>query len=266
MRQSSRQNAWKSPNECVKILNDYMFNETVLTLIVTETWINVDVTISSFQPRPVGAYGNVEYSITFVQKKPLKIYSTNELKIAAFVRKTKPRASSSSNGGNYTVVSGDTLWGIASKKLGSGTKWTTIYDANKDTIESTAKKHGKEQFGSRSLDMAGRSSDNPGIGVTMIDLTKIQYRVVVMDESKNQYNIKEYIENLGWEENDGELSVRTSFVAKNDKTSKGYLSKIIKPGCLVGVFATDGASQDEEVARGYVETWNPGLKRAEDIR
>ena len=95
----------------------------------------------------------------------------------------------------------------------------------------------------------------------MIDLAKIQYRVVVMDESKNQYNIKEYIENLGWEENDGELSVRTSFVAKNDKTSKGYLSKIIKPGCLVGVFATDGASQDEEVARGYVETWNPVEKR-----
>lgn len=26
----------------------------------------------------------------------------------------------------------------------------------------------------------------------MIDLTKIQYRVVAMDESKNQYNIKEY--------------------------------------------------------------------------
>ena len=55
----------------------------------------------------------------------------------------------------------------------------------------------------------------------MIDLAKIQYRVSVMDESKNQYNIKEYIDNLGWEENDGELSVRISFVAKNDKTSKG---------------------------------------------
>jgi len=138
-----KKNAWKSPNECVKILNDYMLNETVLTLIVTETWINVDVTISSFQPRPVGAYGNVEYSITFVQKKPLKIYDTNELKITAFVKQTKPRDSSSSSGGNYTVVSGDTLWGIASKKLGSGAKWTIIYDANKDTIESTAKKHGK---------------------------------------------------------------------------------------------------------------------------
>ena len=124
-----------------------MKNETVLNLIVTETWINVDVTISSFHPKPVGAYGNVEYSITFVQKKPLQIYTTNELKIAAFVKKTKPRNDSgggaSSGDGSYTVVSGDTLWGIASKKLGSGSKWTQIYDANAGTIEAAAKAHGK---------------------------------------------------------------------------------------------------------------------------
>lgn len=143
-----KKNSWKEPNECVKILNNFMKNETVLNLIVTETWINVDVTISSFQPRPAGAYGNIEYSITFVQKKPLQIYTTDELKIAKFVKKTKPRNDSggSSGGGggsNYTVVSGDTLWGIASKKLGSGSKWTQIYDANAGTIEAEAKKHGK---------------------------------------------------------------------------------------------------------------------------
>ena len=143
-----KKNSWKEPNECVKILSNFMKNETVLNLIVTETWINVDVTISSFQPRPVGAYGNIEYSITFVQKKPLQIYTTDELKIAKFVKKTKPRNDSggSSGGGGgstYTVVSGDTLWGIASKKLGSGSKWTLIYDANAGTIEAEAKKHGK---------------------------------------------------------------------------------------------------------------------------
>lgn len=141
-----KKNSWKEPNECVKILNNFMKNETVLNLIVTETWINVDVTISSFQPRPVGAYGNVEYSITFVQKKPLQIYTTDELKIAKFVKKTKPRndsgGSSGGGGSTYTVVSGDTLWGIASKKLGSS-KWTLIYDANAGTIEAEAKKHGK---------------------------------------------------------------------------------------------------------------------------
>ena len=96
----------------------------------------------------------------------------------------------------------------------------------------------------------------------MIDLSKIQYRVVVMDEKNNQYNIKDFIHSLGWEENDGEIAVRSSFTAKNDKTSKGYLSNIIKPGCLIGIFATDGGSLDEEVARGYVETWNPTEKNS----
>lgn len=96
----------------------------------------------------------------------------------------------------------------------------------------------------------------------MIDLSKIRYRVVVMDEKGNQYNIKDFIQNLGWEENEGEISVRSSFTAKNDKTSKGYLSSIIKPGCLVGIFASDGDSMDDEVARGYVEKWNPTEKNS----
>ncbi len=138
---------WREPGECVKILYDFMLNETVLNLIVTETWINVDATISSFQPKAVGAYGNVEYSITFVQKKALEIYTTNELKISAFVKKTRPRNGSGdaglSGGGTYTVASGDTLWEIAAKKLGSSSKWAQIYDANAGTIEAAAMAHGK---------------------------------------------------------------------------------------------------------------------------
>lgn len=98
----------------------------------------------------------------------------------------------------------------------------------------------------------------------MIDLSKITYRVVVISESGKQYNIKNYIENLGWEENENEISVRSSFTARNDKTSKGYLSSIIKPGCLIGIFATDGGSLDQEVARGYVEKWNPVQRNSGD--
>ena len=41
---------------------------------------------------------------------------------------------------NYTVRTGDTLWGIAKAKYGNGSKWTVIYDANKSVIESTAEK------------------------------------------------------------------------------------------------------------------------------
>lgn len=97
----------------------------------------------------------------------------------------------------------------------------------------------------------------------MIDISKIKYRLVVMTESKNQYNIKEFVEDLGWEENDGELATRISFTAKNEKTSAGLISSLAKPGCLVGVFATDG-SIDEEVARGYVTNWKPLLSGSKD--
>lgn len=96
----------------------------------------------------------------------------------------------------------------------------------------------------------------------MIDLSQISYQVIAMDTNKNQYKINDYIQGLSWEENENEIAMRISFFAKNDKTSKGYLSSLIKPGCLIGVFASDGKSKSEEVARGCVETWNPVEKNS----
>ena len=139
-----------------------MLNETVLTLIVTETWINVDVTISSFQPRPVGAYGNVEYSITFVQKKPLKIYSTNELKIAAFVRKNE--AESQFIIERRQLYSSLRRYAVGHRLKENGKRHQVDENLRRkqghDRVHS--KETRKEQFGSRTLDMAGRSPDNPG--------------------------------------------------------------------------------------------------------
>lgn len=40
-------------------------------------------------------------------------------------------------------MSGDTLWDIARKYLGDGLKWQTLYNVNKDIIESTARSRGK---------------------------------------------------------------------------------------------------------------------------
>lgn len=36
----------------------------------------------------------------------------------------------------YTVVPGDTLWGISARFLGNGARWKEIYEANKDLIKS----------------------------------------------------------------------------------------------------------------------------------
>lgn len=137
---------WQNPKTCKKIIEGFIEDEKVLNLIITETGLNMDVTISNFQVTAYGAFGNLKYSISFVQKKALEIFTTNELKITAFVKKTVPRndpAPSQPAGSSYTIVSGDTLWGIASRKLGSGAKWTAIYDANASTIEAAAKKYGK---------------------------------------------------------------------------------------------------------------------------
>ena len=110
--------------------------------MVTETNVNIDVTISSFECTDYGGYGNKKYSLEFVQYRSLKVYTTDELKIVKFVKKTvtRPAAAAPSNKGSYTVKSGDNLWKIARKFYGgSGSTWTKIYSANKSVIESTAK-------------------------------------------------------------------------------------------------------------------------------
>ena len=90
----------------------------------------------------------------------------------------------------------------------------------------------------------------------MVDVSKIQYRLVIMDEAGKQYNIKDYVENLGWEQGEKELATRISFNTRNEKTTAGLMSDVAKLGGLVGIFVTDG-SIDEEVARGYIVDWNP---------
>lgn len=75
-------------------------------------------------------------------------------------------ASGTGNGssGTYTVVPGDTLWAIAKRYYGSGTKYTIIYNANVDTIESTAKAHGKASSSKGHWIWPGEILVIPGIG------------------------------------------------------------------------------------------------------
>ena len=47
---------------------------------------------------------------------------------------TEPQPETPAASGTYTVQSGDCLWNIAQRELGSGTLWEAIYEANRDQI------------------------------------------------------------------------------------------------------------------------------------
>lgn len=135
---------WQKPNVCVKTLRDWMNKGTELTLIISGTWINMDVTVSALEATPQGAYGDVSYSITFKRVRDLKIYTTKESKVGKKKKtKSRPKKKNSSSGSGsstpYTVKSGDTLWGIARRY---NTTWQKLYSRNKDMIEKVAKKRG----------------------------------------------------------------------------------------------------------------------------
>lgn len=135
--------AWKEPKNYDNILKDWLAKGTPLRLMVTGYPINVDVVISEYQSRPAGGFGDLPYEIRLIQKRSITITST---KVPNPPKRSTGDSSSGSKGTSYTsytIKSGDTLWGIAQKKMGSGAKWQTIYNTNKDIIEKTAKKYGK---------------------------------------------------------------------------------------------------------------------------
>ena len=69
-------------------------------------------------------YGTKKCDIQFAATKPV-----------VTVTNTRPPSDNAPSGGTtYTVVSGDTLWAIASRHYGNGSRYTDIYNANTDKI------------------------------------------------------------------------------------------------------------------------------------
>lgn len=145
---------WKAPKSFHDTLEDWKSKGTLLTVIVTGYPFNFDVDISMYHAEPSGPFGDMPYSIELQEHREITI-KTEKAKTEKTETK-RPKQETST----YTIKSGDTLWSIAEKQLGSGSKWKTIYNANKDIIESTAKKRGY------------KSSDNghwifPGVKLTI---------------------------------------------------------------------------------------------------
>lgn len=147
--------SWQSPQNYLSLLEEWKQKGTELNLLITGYPVNVDVYCKEFHPKGFGAFGDIAYEISFIQSRSITITSKTE--------ETKQRPSTTKS--THKIKSGDTLWSMAQSYYGSGSKWTTIYNANKEIIEQTAKKHGK------------RSSENghwiyPGVTLVIPDGAK----------------------------------------------------------------------------------------------
>lgn len=124
--------SWQAPQFIVDQLQQWRNSGKKIRLLVTETPLNLDVYIDSFNHNYSGGHGDISYSLDLIQARTLTVYTENEMKNTG--SKASPPRSSPEAPKTYTVRSGDSLYAIAKRTLGDGSRWREIYDTNKKTI------------------------------------------------------------------------------------------------------------------------------------
>ena len=94
-----------------------------------------DVTDSNGYDGSLYQYKQIDYDKS-TMNFPLYRYTGNDPRTTLVSSGTSAEPTQPASSDTYTVVSGDSLWKIASKQLGNGNRWTEIYDLNKDTVKS----------------------------------------------------------------------------------------------------------------------------------
>ncbi|GAW29589.1 LysM peptidoglycan-binding domain-containing protein, partial [Carboxydocella sp. ULO1] len=72
-----------------------------------------------------------QYTIELVEARELVVYTESEKKSKQQLSKKRPSPPPFKT---YTVKPGDSLWKIAKKVLGDGSRWREIYNKNKSVI------------------------------------------------------------------------------------------------------------------------------------
>lgn len=84
----------------------------------------------------VSSQADKDKILSLLKDDNLNITDSMSVKEAA----TSGGSASTGGGQKYTVVSGDTLWGIAEKFYGDGSKYTQIFEANRSVWSSNGQK------------------------------------------------------------------------------------------------------------------------------
>lgn len=135
---------WREPKEYHKIMESWAKSGTTLNLLVTGYPINDTVFLKEYESAAAGGFGDMSYTVKFSEKRDLTITTVGDNSENTSMEESQPEPERPAPiTTDYTIKSGDNLWTIAQHLLGDGSKWESIYAANVDIIESTAKERGR---------------------------------------------------------------------------------------------------------------------------
>lgn len=127
-----------SPNRAVDIIKGMMASKKPIRFTISGgIGVSMYCTIESFEISEEGGdVGTIYFSLKLKEYREANIRQIN---VSAFsgkakVATTNSRTDNSTVSSPYTVKSGDCLWNIAKKSYGNGSKYTSIYNANKAII------------------------------------------------------------------------------------------------------------------------------------
>lgn len=135
---------FEGPNFYIKFFEDIKKDRKPFRLIVTQLDINMLVSVESFEHTYQFGTDDVDYKLTLKEYKEhnvriLKPVSNGYMVVDSSGRNVSSVAPTTTNSNRtveksipkqYTVISGDSLWKIAQKFLGSGSRWREIYTYN----------------------------------------------------------------------------------------------------------------------------------------
>lgn len=134
----------EKPYELVRKLETWQNNGTKLRYIVSDGYTNIPVMINSLTYQEQDGTGDVYFSLSLIEYKEIKLNKTTSIDNSNSTNNTTNRPTENAptpSGENKThkVVKGDSLWSIAQKYYGDGSKYTKIKEANKDKYTSLSK-------------------------------------------------------------------------------------------------------------------------------
>lgn len=122
-----------NPDYYISALRGWMKTGTTVRFLVSGTAINEQVLVENLNIGEQDGTNDVYASITL---RGYRVPTTAVLPVSGTGSTSRPSSAATSTSKTYTVVGGDTLWGIAQRFYGDPYKYTVIFDANRGLVKN----------------------------------------------------------------------------------------------------------------------------------